>query len=92
MKIPRLFQCEPARSSGTGTDVVKRVVPLTVDGMISATILTLGVIPAIYPLWRGREFGAGTRLTMRDFSSLSKGAVIELGLASHHRNKPGCCE
>jgi Cu(I)/Ag(I) efflux system membrane protein CusA/SilA len=39
-------------SSGTGADVMKRIASPMVGGMISATILTLVVIPAIYLLWR----------------------------------------
>lgn len=39
-------------SSGTGADVMKRVAAPMVGGMLSATVLTLGVIPAIYLLWR----------------------------------------
>ena len=39
-------------STGTGADVMKRVAAPMVGGMITATILTLAVIPAIYLLWR----------------------------------------
>ncbi len=39
-------------SSGTGADVMKRIASPMVGGMISATVLTLVVIPAIYLLWR----------------------------------------
>ncbi|UCC83144.1 MAG: efflux RND transporter permease subunit, partial [Gemmatimonadota bacterium] len=39
-------------SSGTGADVMKRVAAPMVGGMVSATILTLAVIPSIYLLWR----------------------------------------
>ncbi|MYA34309.1 MAG: efflux RND transporter permease subunit [Gemmatimonadales bacterium] len=39
-------------SSGTGADVMKRIASPMVGGMISATVLTLLVIPAIYLLWR----------------------------------------
>lgn len=38
---------------GTGADVMKRIAAPMVGGMITATILTLVVIPAIYALWRG---------------------------------------
>jgi Cu(I)/Ag(I) efflux system membrane protein CusA/SilA len=40
-------------STGTGADVMKRVAAPMVGGMITATLLTLAVIPAIYGLWRG---------------------------------------
>jgi Cu(I)/Ag(I) efflux system membrane protein CusA/SilA len=39
-------------SSGTGADVMKRVAAPMVGGMVTASLLTLGVIPAIYLLWR----------------------------------------
>ncbi len=39
-------------SHGTGADVTKRIAAPMVGGMISATVLTLVVIPAIYVLWR----------------------------------------
>ena len=41
-------------STGTGADVMKRIAAPTVGGMLTATLLTLVVIPAIY--WFG---GAG---------------------------------
>ena len=50
-------------SSGTGADVMKRIASPMVGGMISATVLTLLVIPAIYLLWRRwqlRTLGADT--------------------------------
>jgi Cu(I)/Ag(I) efflux system membrane protein CusA/SilA len=39
-------------STGTGADVMKRIASPMVGGMVSATALTLVVIPAIYLLWR----------------------------------------
>ncbi len=39
-------------STGTGADVMKRIAAPMVGGMISSTILTLVVIPAIYLIWR----------------------------------------
>lgn len=40
-------------SHGTGSEVMKRIAAPMVGGMISATILTLVVVPAIYGLWKG---------------------------------------
>ena len=40
-------------SAGTGADVMKRIAAPMVGGMVTATLLTLVVIPAIYLLWRG---------------------------------------
>jgi Cu(I)/Ag(I) efflux system membrane protein CusA/SilA len=39
-------------SQGTGADVMKRIAAPMVGGMVSATVLTLVVIPAIYLIWR----------------------------------------
>ncbi|HET9064295.1 MAG TPA: CusA/CzcA family heavy metal efflux RND transporter [Gemmatimonadales bacterium] len=44
-------------SHGTGADVLKRIAAPMVGGMISSTLLTLLVIPALYSLWRGRQAG-----------------------------------
>lgn len=40
-------------SHGTGSEVMKRIATPMVGGMVSATILTLLVVPAIYGLWKG---------------------------------------
>jgi len=42
-------------SQGTGADVMKRIAAPMVGGMVTSTVLTLVVIPAIYLLWRGWE-------------------------------------
>ncbi len=52
--------------SGTGSEVMRRIAAPMVGGMISATILTLLVIPASFLLWRGRmiknaQIGQGLR-------------------------------
>jgi Cu(I)/Ag(I) efflux system membrane protein CusA/SilA len=39
-------------SSGTGSEIMSRLAAPMVGGMLSAMILTLLVIPAIYYLWR----------------------------------------
>jgi Cu(I)/Ag(I) efflux system membrane protein CusA/SilA len=43
-------------SYGTGTDVMKRIAAPMVGGVITSTILELIIYPAIYMIWRGREF------------------------------------
>src|ERR1019366_5422169 len=42
-------------STGAGASVMKRIAAPMIGGMVSSTILTLLVIPAIYSLWKGRE-------------------------------------
>ncbi len=39
-------------SSGTGSETMKRIAAPMVGGMVTAMLLTLAVIPAIYLLWR----------------------------------------
>jgi Cu(I)/Ag(I) efflux system membrane protein CusA/SilA len=42
-------------SQGTGADVMKRIAAPMIGGMVTATILTLLVIPALYLIWRSRS-------------------------------------
>jgi Cu(I)/Ag(I) efflux system membrane protein CusA/SilA len=42
--------------AGTGSQVMKRIAAPMVGGMLTATILTLIVIPAIYAIWKGVQF------------------------------------
>jgi len=44
---------------GTGSEVMRRIAAPMVGGMISATILTLVVIPALFLLWRSRQSSKG---------------------------------
>jgi len=51
-------------SHGAGADVMKRIAAPMVGGMVSSTILTLVVIPAVYSLWKERAtMGQGRRRT-----------------------------
>ena len=43
--------------SGTGSEVMRRIAAPMVGGMISATILTLAVLPAMFQLKQGRAVG-----------------------------------
>jgi Cu(I)/Ag(I) efflux system membrane protein CusA/SilA len=61
-------------SHGTGADVMKRIAAPMVGGMVSSTILTLVVIPAIYSLWKEREVAraaAGRRRRAADAPEVS---------------------
>ena len=44
--------------SGTGSEVMRRIAAPMVGGMISATVLTLVVIPAVFLLWKQRAVGS----------------------------------
>ncbi|MFU8819122.1 MAG: efflux RND transporter permease subunit, partial [Desulfurivibrio sp.] len=39
-------------STGTGSEVMRRIAAPMVGGMISATILTLVVLPSLFFLWK----------------------------------------
>ncbi len=64
-------------SGGTGADVMKRIAAPMVGGMLTATILTLVVIPAIYLLWRVWQVkhrpAAAVREALRDEMALTPG-------------------
>ncbi|MBI2072528.1 MAG: efflux RND transporter permease subunit, partial [Gemmatimonadetes bacterium] len=64
-------------SRGTGADVMKRIAAPMVGGMVTSTILTLVVIPAIYLLWRSRQLRhrpeAAVREALRDRAALEPG-------------------
>jgi len=46
---------------GTGSEVMRRIAAPMVGGMITAPLLSLFVIPAIYLIWRRRELWSGWR-------------------------------
>jgi Cu(I)/Ag(I) efflux system membrane protein CusA/SilA len=48
--VPILF------ATGTGADVMKRIAAPMVGGVITSAILELIIYPAIYIIWKGREF------------------------------------
>jgi Cu(I)/Ag(I) efflux system membrane protein CusA/SilA len=41
-------------SHGTGADVMKRIATPMIGGMVTSTLLTLFIIPAVYFIWKGR--------------------------------------
>jgi Cu(I)/Ag(I) efflux system membrane protein CusA/SilA len=62
-------------STGSGADVMKRIAAPMVGGMLTATVLTLAVIPATYLLWRRwqvrRRPAAPVREALRDEMALA---------------------
>ncbi len=44
-------------SHGTGADVMKRIAAPMIGGMVTTTLLSLFVIPAVYLLWQGHRIG-----------------------------------
>jgi Cu(I)/Ag(I) efflux system membrane protein CusA/SilA len=51
---------------GTGASVMKRIAAPMIGGMVSSTILTLLVIPAVYSLWKERGLRATTPSPVRE--------------------------
>jgi Cu(I)/Ag(I) efflux system membrane protein CusA/SilA len=66
-------------SQGTGADVMKRIAAPMVGGMVSSTVLTLVVIPAIYSLWRERELAREARRASGTIPASTSAAEVELG-------------
>jgi Cu(I)/Ag(I) efflux system membrane protein CusA/SilA len=48
-------------SRGTGAEVMQRIAVPMIGGMVSATVLTLVVIPAIYAVVKGAAFRSPRR-------------------------------
>ncbi len=44
---------------GSGADVMRRIAAPMIGGVITSTILTLEIVPAIYSFWRQRQIGRG---------------------------------
>jgi len=44
-------------SHGAGADMMKRIAAPMIGGLVTSTILTLVIIPAIYAIWKGRALG-----------------------------------
>ncbi|MBL8246575.1 MAG: efflux RND transporter permease subunit, partial [Rhodanobacteraceae bacterium] len=44
-------------STGTGSEVMRRIAAPMVGGMLSSTVLTLVVIPAVYAVVKARRIG-----------------------------------
>jgi copper/silver efflux system protein len=68
--------------SGTGASVMKRIAAPMVGGMISSTILTLIVIPAVYSLWKERELSRTARAMARATTEPAFGVATQLAISS----------
>ena len=56
---------------GAGASVMRRIAAPMIGGMVSSTVLTLVVIPAVYALWKERELGpSGATQALRDGKAL----------------------
>jgi len=66
-------------SEGTGADVMKRIAAPMVGGMVSATLLTLVVIPAVYSLWKEKTIERRARPSPNDRASTRPERVDAFG-------------
>jgi len=58
---------------GAGAEAIQRIAAPMIGGLITSTILTLEIVPAIYSLWRGRqvEWVKGPRPPRKKWEELS---------------------
>ncbi len=58
---------------GAGAEAIQRIAAPMIGGLITSTILTLEIVPAIYSLWRGRqvEWVKGPRPPKKSWDELS---------------------
>ncbi|MBC8095037.1 MAG: efflux RND transporter permease subunit, partial [Akkermansiaceae bacterium] len=58
---------------GAGAEAIQRIAAPMIGGLITSTILTLEIVPAIYSLWRGRqvEWVKGPRPRKKTWSELN---------------------
>jgi Cu(I)/Ag(I) efflux system membrane protein CusA/SilA len=74
-------------SDGAGADVMKRIAAPMVGGMVTSTLLTLVVIPAIYSLWKEREVRRAGRTRPRSDRARA-GARDDAAPVRRHRRPP----
>jgi hypothetical protein len=70
---------------GAGAEAIQRIAAPMIGGLITSTILTLEIVPAIYSLWRGRqvEWVKGPRPPRKKWSELST-RFVEMEREGHH--------
>lgn len=70
---------------GAGAEAIQRIAAPMVGGLITSTILTLEIVPAIYSLWRGRQvqWVKGPRPPRKSWDELSH-EFVEMERAGHH--------
>jgi Cu(I)/Ag(I) efflux system membrane protein CusA/SilA len=62
-------------STGTGSEVMQRIAVPMIGGMVSSTLLTLIVIPAIYGLIKGWRLPSGQAADEAHFNAAYKQEV-----------------
>lgn len=78
--LPALF------ATGAGAEAIQRIAAPMVGGLITSTILTLEIVPAIYALWRGRqvEWVKGPRPPKKSWHELS----LQFAEWERHQHQP----
>jgi Cu(I)/Ag(I) efflux system membrane protein CusA/SilA len=69
---------------GAGAEAIQRIAAPMIGGLITSTILTLEIVPAIYSLWRGRhvEWVKGPKPKKKSWSELSE-IFVEIEKKEH---------
>ena len=69
---------------GAGAEAIQRIAAPMIGGLVTSTILTLEIVPAIYSLWRGRqvEWVKGPKPKKKSWSELSE-IFVEIERKEH---------
>ncbi|HHY86203.1 MAG TPA: DUF3347 domain-containing protein [Verrucomicrobia bacterium] len=61
-------------ATGAGAEAISRIAAPMIGGLITSTVLTLEIVPAIYSIWRGRqvEWVKGPRPPKKSWEELSR--------------------
>ena len=73
---------------GAGAETIQRIAAPMIGGLVTSTILTLEIVPAIYSLWRGRQVQwiKGPRPPRKKWDELSQ-QFVEWEKQAHNENK-----
>ena len=69
---------------GAGAEAIQRIAAPMIGGLVTSTILTLEIVPAIYSLWRGRqvEWVKGPKPKKKSWAELSE-IFVEIERKEH---------
>ncbi len=75
-------------AEGAGAEAIQRIAAPMVGGLITSTVLTLEIVPAIYSIWRGRsvQWVKGPRPPKKTWSQLSEEFVKLESVKFSNRN------
>jgi Cu(I)/Ag(I) efflux system membrane protein CusA/SilA len=74
---------------GAGAEAIQRIAAPMIGGLVTSTILTLEIVPAIYSLWRGRQvqWVKGPRPPRKSWQALSR-QFVEWEQRTHQPSAP----